>query len=95
MNFKIIVLITCVSISGFAQAGTVRVYNNDSQVHTIILKCNGSQKNLEIRASSTASYTFHSSSKECDIVGGSVKFVDKKIHDGQSWEIKNTQAHRN
>jgi hypothetical protein len=33
--------------------------------------------------------------KECDIVGGSVKFPTKKLVDGQKWKIKNGEAKPN
>lgn len=78
-----------------ALAGTIRVYNNDSKVHKVELKCSGSSKSFEIRASTTASYTFHSSSKECDIVGGTVKWPAKKLKDGTKWKIKNGEAKKN
>jgi len=86
-------LILCVS--SIASAGTIRVYNNDSKVHKIELKCSGSSKTLEVRASTTATYTFHSSSKECDIVGGTVKFPTKKLVDGQKWKFKGDKAVKN
>ena len=82
-------------ISSVAVAGSIRVYNNDSKVHKVELKCSGSSKSIEIRASTTATYTFHSTSKECDIVGGSVKFPTKKMVDGQKWKIKNDEAKKN
>lgn len=81
--------------SSVAFAGTIRVYNNDSKVHKIQLKCSGSSKTVEVRASTTASYTFHSSSKECDIVGGTVSFPVKKLKDGQKWKFKNDKAVKN
>lgn len=82
-------------LSTSALAGTIRVYNNDSKAHTIKLKCSGSSKTIKIRASTTASYTFHSSSKSCDIVGGSVKFPVKKLVDGQKWKFKGGKAIKN
>ena len=78
-----------------ADAGTIRVYNNDSKTHTIKLKCSGSSKEVEVRASTTASYTFHSSNKECDIVGGTVSFPVKKLVDGQKWKFKDGKATKN
>lgn len=78
-----------------AFAGTIRVYNNDSKTHTIKLKCSGSSKSIDIKGSTTASYTFHSSSKSCDIVGGTVKFPTKKLEDGQKWKFKNGTAKKN
>jgi len=84
-----------VATTASAIAGTIRVYNSDSKVHTVELKCSGSSKKIEIRASTTASYTFHSSSKECDIVGGSVEFPTKKLVNGQKWKIKNGKAKAN
>lgn len=83
------------AMAGTAYAGTIRVYNSDSKVHTVELKCSGSSKSVEIRASTTASYTFHSSSKECDIVGGTVSFPTKKLVDGTKWKIKNGKAEAN
>ncbi len=88
------VLFLCFGAST-ALAGTIRVYNNDSKEHTIKLKCSGSSKTVKVKASTTASYTFHSSSKECDIVGGSVKFPTKKLIDGQKWKFKNDKAVKN
>jgi len=80
------------AMTSTAYAGTIRVYNNDSKVHTVELKCSGSSKSIEIKASTTASYTFHSTSDTCDIVGGSVTFPTKKMEDGQNWKIKNDKA---
>jgi len=88
------VLFLCLGAST-ALAGTIRVYNNDSKEHTIKLKCSGSSKTVTVKGSTTASYTFHSSSKECDIVGGSVKFPTKKLVDGQKWKFKNDKAVKN
>jgi len=76
-------------------AGTIRVYNNDSKTHTIKLKCSGSSKSVDVKGSTTASYTFHSSSKSCDIVGGTVKFPVSKLEDGQKWKFKNGKAQKN
>ncbi len=81
--------------SATAYAGTIRVYNNDSKTHTIKLKCSGSSKSIDVRGSTTASYTFHSSNKSCDIVGGSVTFPVKKLVDGQKWKFKNGKAIKN
>ena len=78
-----------------AFAGSIRVYNNDSKEHTIELKCSGSSKTVKVKGSTTATYTFHSSSKECDIVGGTVKFPTKKLVDGQKWKFKDDKAIKN
>lgn len=75
-----------------AFAGSIRVYNADSKSHTIELKCSGSSKSVEIKGSTTSTYTFHSTSKECDIVGGSVSFPTKKLEDGKKWRIKDGKA---
>lgn len=81
--------------AGAAHAGTIRVYNHDSKTHTVKLKCSGSSKSFDIRASTTASYTFHSSAKECDIVGGTVSWPTKKLVDGTKWKISNGKATKN
>ena len=81
--------------AGAAFAGSIRVENGDSKVHKIELKCSGSSKTVEVRASTTATYTFHSSSKECDIAGGSIKFPVSKLQDGQKWKIKDCTAKAN
>ncbi len=75
-----------------AAAGSVRIHNNDSSEHRIELKCSGSSKTLIISASRTSTYTFHSTSASCDIVGGSVSFPTSKLEDGQSWKIKQSKA---
>ncbi len=75
-----------------ALAGTIRVQNGDSTTHRIELKCAGSSKSVSLRGSTTASYTFHSSNKECDIVGGSIAFPTKKLVNGQKWKIKKGKA---
>lgn len=82
-------------MSSVANAGSIRVYNNDSKVHTVELKCSGSSKTFEIRASTTATYTFHSSSKTCDIVGGTIKWPTRVMEDGKKWKIKNGEAKTN
>ncbi len=78
-----------------ALAGTIRVENHDSKSYTVKLKCSGSSKQFEIRASTTTSYTFHSSAKECDIVGGTLSFPVNKLVDGQKWKINNGKAQKN
>lgn len=75
-----------------AFAGTIRVQNSDSSEHTIELKCSGSSKTISIKASTTTSYTFHSTAKECDIVGGSISFPTAKLIDGQKWKISGKTA---
>jgi len=81
--------------TGVALAGTIRVENGDSKNHTIELNCSGSKKSVEIRSSTTASYTFHSTSDSCEIVGGTVKFPTKKLENNQKWKIKNGEAKPN
>ena len=78
-----------------AAAGSIRVYNSDSKTHTIELKCSGSSKSVEVRASTTATYTFHSTSKSCDIVGGTITFPTTTLEDGQSWKFKDGKAIKN
>lgn len=75
-----------------ASAGSIDVYNSDSQVHTVELNCSGSKKTIEIRGSTTTAYTFHSTHKECDIIGGTIKFPVKQLVDGQKWKIKDGVA---
>lgn len=77
---------------GVATAGSIDVYNSDSKVHTVELDCSGSKKTLEIRGSTTTAYTFHSTHKECDIIGGTVTFPTKKLVDGQKFKIKDGVA---
>ncbi|HPH64629.1 MAG TPA: hypothetical protein PLF40_02750 [Kofleriaceae bacterium] len=84
--------ITLISLTAVASAGSIRVYNSDSKSHKIELKCSGSSKTVEIDPSKTTTYTFHSTSKECDIVGGSIKFPTTKLTDGGSWKIKDGVA---
>jgi len=88
LNLLVIGLLT----SAIAQAGTVRIYNNDSEAHVVKLKCNGNTKTLEVRASSTSSYTFDSTARRCEIVGGTVSFSVSQIENGQSWKFKNNKA---
>ncbi len=83
------------AMTGIAHAGSIRVYNNDSKAHRVELKCSGSSKSFEIRASTTATYTFHSSSKSCDIVGGSITWPTNKMEDGKAWKIKDGKAKPN
>lgn len=82
-------------LTSTALAGSIRVENHDSKTYTVQLKCSGSSKSLEIRGSTTTTYTFHSTSKECDIVGGDVSFPVKKMEDGQKWKINNGKAEKN
>ena len=81
--------------SAVAHAGSIRVYNSDSKEHKIELKCSGSSKTVKVKASTTATYTFHSTSKECEITGGTVKFPVKKLEDGQKWKFKDGKATKN
>mgnify|MGYP004145948387 CR=1 FL=1 len=74
-------------VPALAHAGTIRVQNGDSTEHTIELKCSGSSKTVELKSSTTSSYTFHSTSSSCDIVGGSVQFPTEKLENGQKWKI--------
>ena len=93
---KHLLLITSlIALPALAHAGSIRVENSDSKEHTIELKCSGSSKTVKVRGSTTATYTFHSTSKSCDIVGGSVKFPTKKLEDGQKWKFKNGEAKKN
>ncbi len=93
---KTILLATTLLFAGSsAFAGSIRVYNNDSKTHKVELKCSGSSKSIEIKGSTTATYTFHSSNKECDITGGSVKWPVAKLTDGGKWKIKDDKAKPN
>lgn len=78
-----------------ALAGTIRVENSDSKNHTIVLDCSGSKYTVEIKASTTTSYTFHSSAKSCKITGGSISFPTGTLEDGQKWKIKDGGAKPN
>ncbi|MEH6448161.1 MAG: hypothetical protein V7765_05785 [Oleispira sp.] len=95
MYFRILSIMAAMAFAAQVNAGTVRIYNNDSQTHTVNLKCNGSSKELKVSASATSSYTFHSSASSCDIVGGSVSFPASKLENGQSWKFKNNTATKN
>lgn len=95
MKKALFATLCALTFAGTAFAGTIRVYNSDSKVHKVELNCSGSKKTIEIRASTTASYTFHSSSNECKIVGGTVKFPTDKMENGQKWKIKNDKATKN
>ncbi len=83
------------ALGGIAAAGTIRVENSDSKAHKVELKCSGSSSSFEVRASTTASYTFNSMAKECEITGGSIKFPTTKLVDGQAWKIKDGAAKAN
>lgn len=78
-----------------AHAGSIRVENNDSVDHTIELKCSGSSATVKIQHSTTSTYTFHSTSNECDIVGGSIAFPVSKLENGKAWKIKDGKANPN
>ena len=79
-------------VPSIALAGSIRVQNQDSKEHTVELKCSGSSKSVTMKASTTSTYTFHSTSSSCDIVGGSVSFPTDKLENGQKWTIKNGTA---
>jgi|GEM_PF-1239109 len=81
-----------IALAGTAYAGSIRVYNNDSKTHTVKLKCNGSSKSFDIKASTTTTYTFHSTASSCDIVGGTISWPVKKLENGKKWKIKNGKA---
>ncbi len=83
------------ALGGIAAAGTIRVENSDSKAHKVEIKCSGSSSSFEVRASTTTSYTFSSTAKECDIVGGTIKFPTAKLVDGQAWKIKDGEAKSN
>ena len=96
MKRKIILSAIClVAMTSTAVAGTIRVYNSDSKTHKVELKCSGSSKSIEIRGSTTASYTFHSTNQSCDIVGGTVTFPTSTLENGQKWKIKDGKATAN
>lgn len=88
-------LITSLALTSTAFAGSIRVENSDSTTHKIELKCSGSSKTVEIKGSTTSTYTFHSTTKECDIVGGTIEFPTKKLEDGKKWKIKDGKAKAN
>ena len=93
---KLILAAVCVgAMSATAFAGSIRVYNNDSKAHTVKLECSGSSKSFEIRASTTATYTFHSTNSSCDIVGGTIDWPVKKLENGGKWKIKDGKAKKN
>lgn len=92
MKNLILSAIFVVAAGGSAFAGSIRVENSDSKTHIVELNCSGSSKSVEIRSSTAATYTFHSSSKECGITGGSVSFPKSKLEDGQKWKIKDGKA---
>jgi len=87
-----VILTALLLVPSAALAGSIRVQNQDSSEHTIELKCSGSSKKVEMKGSTTSTYTFHSTSSSCDIVGGSVKFPTSKLENGQKWTIKNGVA---
>ncbi|MGR6874417.1 hypothetical protein ACU6U9_19420 [Pseudomonas sp. HK3] len=95
MKFKIISIALMLAFGVQANAGTVRIHNNDSKTHVVKIKCNGSSKNVQVNGSATSSYTFHSTASSCDIVGGTVSFPVSKLEDGQSWKFKNDKASQN
>ena len=92
MKKMLVSLVLVASMVGVAHAGSIRVQNGDSKNHTVELKCNGSKKKIEIRSSTTTTYTFHSTASSCEIIGGSVKFPTSKMETGQKWKIRNGQA---
>ena len=92
MHTLTMTLLALTTMIGTAFAGTIRVQNRDSTNHVIKLKCSGSSKSIDIKASTTTTYTFHSTDKECDIVGGSITFPTAKLLDGQKWEISGNKA---
>lgn len=87
---KITLMIVAMFFSYSALAGTVRIYNGDSQTHIVKLKCAGSSKVLSISASTTSSYSFNQ--QRCEVVGGTIKFPGNQLKDGQSWKVKNSRA---
>ena len=89
-----LLLVSVLLMSMVSQAGTVRIYNNDSKIHKIELNCQGSRKILEVKSSQTSTYTFHSSASECDIKGGTVKFPVEKIVSGNNFKFKNNMAYK-
>lgn len=92
---KLLGLGCILALTSIAGAGSIRVENSDSKSHTIKLKCSGSDKTVEIDSSKTSTYTFHSTSNECEIVGGSISFPTKKLLNGQKWKIKDGKASAN
>jgi len=92
---KLIIGLSIVAFSQSLLAGSIRIYNNDSNTHVIKLKCNGSSKTLKINRSATSTYTFHSTASKCDVDGGTVRFPSRNIQDGQAWKIKNGLASKN
>ena len=83
-------LLACFSLP--LEAGSVRIYNADSEDHRLELNCAGSSKALDIKRSATATYTFHSTASNCTIRGGSIDFPTDKIIDGQAWTIRQAKA---
>lgn len=78
-----------------AFAGTIRVENDDSKDHTVVVDCSGSKSTIQIKASTTTSYTFSSTSTSCKIAGGSISFPTGTLEDGQKWKIKDGAAKAN
>ena len=84
-----------VALSSMAFAGSFRSENSDSKKHTVQLKCSGSSKTIELPGSTTTTVTFHSTSKACDIVGGTVTWPVKVLEDGSKWKFKDGKAIKN
>lgn len=80
--------------SMISEAGSVLIYNNDSRSHKVELDCQGRSKTLDVKASQTATYTFHSTSSECKIKGGSVSFPVDKLVSGNNFKFKNSMAYK-
>lgn len=87
-----LILLGLAVTGGVALAGSIRVDNGDSKTHTIELNCSGSKKVVEIKGSTTTTYTFHSTASSCEITGGSITFPTKKLENGQKWQIRSGKA---
>jgi hypothetical protein len=79
--------------SGCVKSETVLIHNDDYKTHVVNIKCDETSKNLVVRRYST--YTFSSGNDICRVVGGTVRFSNLIINNGEVWNFKDNVAQRN
>ncbi|MBK9071396.1 MAG: hypothetical protein IPL79_10395 [Myxococcales bacterium] len=94
MKALLLLMATLVTATN-ALAGSIRIENGDSKAYTIKLNCSGSKSSFEVRASTTATYTFHSTHTSCKLDGGDVAFPNAELKDGEKYKIKDATAKAN
>jgi hypothetical protein len=75
-----------------SKMGSARVENGDSKTYRLDIKVSGSGSTLEIRSSTTATYSWSGGSHNAEVKGGGIAFPGGVIKDGGHYKVKDGRA---